>query len=51
MRYVRRYPEELPALADLPPQIATPVTIINGRPGLSSAGLSNAWLYGARPSR
>jgi pimeloyl-ACP methyl ester carboxylesterase len=30
MRYVRRYPEELPALADLLPQIATPVTIING---------------------
>ena len=49
MRYVRRYPEELPALADLPPQIATPVTIINGRPGVSSAGLSNAWLYRARP--
>ena len=33
MRYVRRYPEELPALADLLPQIATPVTIINGRHG------------------
>jgi pimeloyl-ACP methyl ester carboxylesterase len=31
MRYVRRYPEELPALAKLLPQIATPVTIINGR--------------------
>jgi pimeloyl-ACP methyl ester carboxylesterase len=31
MRYVRRYPEELPALADLLPQIAMPVTIINGR--------------------
>ena len=31
MRYVRRYPEELPALADLLPEIATPVTIINGR--------------------
>jgi pimeloyl-ACP methyl ester carboxylesterase len=31
MRYVRRYPEELPALADLLPQITTPVTIINGR--------------------
>ena len=30
MRYVRRYPEELPALAELLPQIATPVTIING---------------------
>jgi pimeloyl-ACP methyl ester carboxylesterase len=31
MRYVRAYPEELPALADLLPQISTPVTIINGR--------------------
>jgi pimeloyl-ACP methyl ester carboxylesterase len=31
MRYVRRYPQELPALAELLPQIATPVTLINGR--------------------
>ena len=31
MRYVRRYPEELPALADLLPKITTPVTVINGR--------------------
>jgi pimeloyl-ACP methyl ester carboxylesterase len=31
MRYVRRYPEELPILAELLPQIATPVTIIAGR--------------------
>jgi pimeloyl-ACP methyl ester carboxylesterase len=31
MRYARRYPEELPALAELLAQIATPVTIINGR--------------------
>jgi len=31
MRYVRRYPEELPALAELLPQISTPVTLINGR--------------------
>ncbi len=30
-RYVRRYPEELPQLAELLPQIDTPVTIINGR--------------------
>src|SRR6478609_9631381 len=30
MRYVRRYPEELPALAELLPHIATPVTIVNG---------------------
>jgi pimeloyl-ACP methyl ester carboxylesterase len=31
MRYVRRYPEELPELAELLSQIATPVTIVNGR--------------------
>jgi pimeloyl-ACP methyl ester carboxylesterase len=31
MRYVRRYPEELPVLAQLLPQVTTPVTIINGR--------------------
>ena len=31
MRYVRRYPEELPALSKLLPQITVPVTIINGR--------------------
>ena len=31
MRYVRRYPAELPELAELLPQIAVPVTIINGR--------------------
>jgi pimeloyl-ACP methyl ester carboxylesterase len=30
-RYVRRYPEELPVLAGLLPQIRVPVTIINGR--------------------
>ena len=31
MRYVRRYPEELPELAELLPRIATPVTLVNGR--------------------
>jgi pimeloyl-ACP methyl ester carboxylesterase len=31
MRYVRRYPQELPILAQLLPQIAAPVTIIAGR--------------------
>ena len=31
MRYVRTYPEQLPELAELLPQITTPVTIINGR--------------------
>jgi pimeloyl-ACP methyl ester carboxylesterase len=31
MRYARRYPEELPELAELLPRIPTPVTIITGR--------------------
>jgi pimeloyl-ACP methyl ester carboxylesterase len=31
MRYVRRYPEELPVLAELLPQIKTPVTIIHAQ--------------------
>jgi len=31
MRYVRRYPDELPVLAELLTQIVTPVTIIAGR--------------------
>ena len=31
MRYARRYPQELPVLAGLLPQITLPVTIINGR--------------------
>jgi pimeloyl-ACP methyl ester carboxylesterase len=31
MRYVRRYPQELPILAGLLPQITVPVTIVNGR--------------------
>jgi pimeloyl-ACP methyl ester carboxylesterase len=31
MRYARRYPEELPVLAGLLPQITVPVTVINGR--------------------
>jgi pimeloyl-ACP methyl ester carboxylesterase len=31
MRYARRYPEELPELAELLAHISTPVTIINGR--------------------
>jgi pimeloyl-ACP methyl ester carboxylesterase len=31
MAYVRRYPQELPELAELLPQITTAVTIINGR--------------------
>ena len=31
MRYARRYPQELPALAELLPEITTPVTIVNGR--------------------
>jgi pimeloyl-ACP methyl ester carboxylesterase len=31
IRYVRAYPEQLPVLAELLPQIETPVTIINGK--------------------
>jgi pimeloyl-ACP methyl ester carboxylesterase len=31
MRYARKYPEELPALAKLLPEITTPVTIVSGR--------------------
>jgi pimeloyl-ACP methyl ester carboxylesterase len=31
MRYVRAYPDQLPALAELLPEIQTPVTIVNGR--------------------
>jgi pimeloyl-ACP methyl ester carboxylesterase len=31
MRYVRKYPEELPVLAGLLPHVTVPVTIINGR--------------------
>jgi pimeloyl-ACP methyl ester carboxylesterase len=31
MRYVRTYPDELPGLAELLPEIAIPVTIVNGR--------------------
>jgi pimeloyl-ACP methyl ester carboxylesterase len=31
MRYVRRYPEELPVLAELLPRITAPVTVIAGR--------------------
>jgi pimeloyl-ACP methyl ester carboxylesterase len=31
MRYVRRYPEELPVLSELLPHIDVPVTVINGR--------------------
>ena len=31
MRYVRKYPEELPELAELLPRITTPVTLVNGR--------------------
>ena len=31
MRTSARYPEELPALAEVLPEIATPVTLVNGR--------------------
>ena len=47
MRYVRRYPEELPELAPLLPRITTPVTIINGRYD-RVVPLANAEFLGAR---
>jgi pimeloyl-ACP methyl ester carboxylesterase len=31
LRYVRRYPEELPVLAELLPQLQVPVTVVSGR--------------------
>ena len=31
MRYVRRYPEELPVLAELLPHLQVPVTVVSGR--------------------
>jgi pimeloyl-ACP methyl ester carboxylesterase len=47
MRYVRRYPEELPQLALLLPQITTAVTLINGRHD-RVVPLSNAEFLDAR---
>jgi pimeloyl-ACP methyl ester carboxylesterase len=47
MRYARRYPEELPQLAQLLPEITTPVTIINGRHD-SVVPVSNAEFLAAR---
>jgi pimeloyl-ACP methyl ester carboxylesterase len=47
MRYVRRYPRELPELAELLPRITTPVTIINGRHD-RVVPLSNAEFLDAR---
>jgi pimeloyl-ACP methyl ester carboxylesterase len=47
MRYVRSYPDELPQLAELLPQIETPVTLINGRHD-PVVPLSNAEFLDAR---
>jgi pimeloyl-ACP methyl ester carboxylesterase len=47
MRYVRRYPDELPQLAELLPKIATPVTLVNGRHD-GVVPLSNAEFLDAR---
>jgi pimeloyl-ACP methyl ester carboxylesterase len=48
MRYARRYPEELPLLAELLPGIHTPVLLINGRDDrvvpLSNAEFLDAYL-------
>jgi pimeloyl-ACP methyl ester carboxylesterase len=47
MRYVRSYPDELPRLAELLPEIATPVTLVNGRHD-RVVPLSNAEFLDAR---
>ncbi|WUJ70219.1 alpha/beta hydrolase [Kribbella soli] len=47
MRYVRRYPQELPELRDLLPTITTPVTLVNGRHD-RVVPLSNAEFLDAR---
>ena len=47
MRYVRKYPEELPVLAELLPEITTPVTVINGRND-RAVPLANAEFLDAR---
>jgi len=47
MRYVRAYPDELPRLAELLPEIATPVTLVNGRRD-RVVPLSNAEFLDAR---
>lgn len=47
MRYARSYPEELPILSELLPQIRMPVTIINGRDD-PVVPLSNAEYLDAR---
>ena len=47
MRYARKYPDELPALAKLLPGITTPVTIINGRHD-RVVPVSNALFLGER---
>jgi pimeloyl-ACP methyl ester carboxylesterase len=47
MRYVRSYPDQLPALAELLPEIATPLTIINSRND-RVVPVANAEFLGAR---
>jgi pimeloyl-ACP methyl ester carboxylesterase len=50
MRYARKYPEELPVLGDLLPQIAAPVTIIAGNQD-SVVPIANAeFLYQRLPT-
>ena len=52
MRYVRKYPDELPALAEQLPDIATPVTIVAGRRDrvvpLANATFLEEWLPNSR---
>jgi pimeloyl-ACP methyl ester carboxylesterase len=50
MRYVRTYPTELPALADLLPQIQTPVQIIGGARDTAVPPVNAEFLYERLPN-
>src|SRR5262249_13485999 len=50
MAYVRKYPDELPELAELLPHIATPVTIISGRTDRVVPLVTANFLDGSLPS-
>jgi pimeloyl-ACP methyl ester carboxylesterase len=51
MRYARRYPEELPVLAELLPQVAAPVTIIAGDRDRAVPVANAEFLYQRLPAR
>ena len=50
MRYARRYPVELPELAELLPEISTPVTVINARQDRVVPVANAAFLHERLPS-